>query len=69
MSSLDDIANQAKGLADKVQDLAAEHPDQLESALDKIGDVVNDKTSGKFSGQIDQAEESVLGRLKADDKA
>ena len=40
---------------DKAKDLAAEHSDQVQKGLDKLEDVVDDKTDHKYSEQIDNA--------------
>jgi hypothetical protein len=51
MGFLDD----AKKLGDKAKDLVVEHEDQVEKGLDKVADVVDDKTKGKHSDKIDDA--------------
>ncbi|MFI6154897.1 antitoxin [Kitasatospora sp. NPDC051170] len=42
-----------KNLADKATDLAKEHSDVLGQGLEKVGDVIDDRTDGKYSGHID----------------
>lgn len=58
MGFLDDAKKQAEQLAD-------EHPDQLEklsdTAIDRAGDAADQATGGKYAHQVDQAQE------KADD--
>ncbi|MFB7471542.1 antitoxin [Kitasatospora sp. NPDC056184] len=44
-----------KNLADKATDLAREHGGAITQGLDKVADVIDDKTDGKYSGQIDTA--------------
>lgn len=39
---------------DKAKDLAAEHEDKVSDGIDKVADMVDDKTGGKYSDQIDQ---------------
>ncbi|WP_433203950.1 antitoxin [Dactylosporangium sp. CS-047395] len=39
---------------DKVKDLADQHDEKVDQALDKIGDVVDDKTGNKYSDHIDK---------------
>ncbi|MGI5242542.1 antitoxin [Dactylosporangium sp. CA-139066] len=39
---------------DKVKDLADQHDDKVDQALEKIGDVVDDKTGGKYTEHIDK---------------
>lgn len=42
---------------DKAKDLAAEHEDKVTDGIDKVADMVDDKTDGKYSDQIDQGAE------------
>jgi hypothetical protein len=51
MGFLDD----AKKLAEKAEDLAAEHSDEVKQGLDKVEDLADKATGGKFSDQIDSA--------------
>ncbi|CCH78892.1 conserved hypothetical protein [Nostocoides japonicum T1-X7] len=50
---------------EKLGELKAEHADQVEKvsdqAIDKAGDVVDEKTGGKYADQVDTAQQ------KADD--
>ena len=48
MGLLDNIKGALKGNTDKVQD-----------GIEKAADVIDDKTDGKYSDQIDMAEEKV----------
>ena len=34
-----------------------EHDDKVDQAIEKVGDVVDDKTGGKYSDQIDKAQD------------
>ena len=45
------------GIFDKVSDLAAQNADKVEAAIEQAGDFVDDKTGGKFAGQVDQAQQ------------
>lgn len=66
MSFLD----KAKDLAGKAEELAKDHPDQLDAGIDKAGNLVDKVTGGRFDDQIDsltgKAHESVH---KLDDSA
>ena len=42
--------------ADKARDYAQQNPDQARSFIDKIEDFVDEKTGGKYAGQVDQAQ-------------
>lgn len=59
MGFLDNV----KGLVDKGKELAAEHPDKVNQAIEKVGDLADDKTGGKFSGQVDAAENAAKNAL------
>lgn len=43
------------GFLDKIKDAAGNNADKIEGALDKVGDVVDDKTGHKYSDKIDGA--------------
>ena len=47
------------GFLDKVKDLAAQNADKVEAAIEKVGDIVDEKTEGKFKGVVDSAQEAV----------
>ncbi|WP_408015837.1 antitoxin [Rhodococcus chondri] len=55
--------DQVKGLVDKGKELAAEHPDQVNQAIDKVGDVADQKTGGKFSDKVDTAQDAAKNAL------
>ncbi|ADP82711.1 antitoxin [Pseudofrankia inefficax] len=40
-------------LKDKAEDLAGDHADAIKGGLEKAGDLVDDKTGGKYSDHID----------------
>ncbi len=42
---------------EKAKDLAAEHEDKVSDGIEKVADVIDDKTEGKYSDQIDQGVE------------
>jgi len=45
------------GMFDKIKDLAGEHADQVGDAIDKVADVVDDKTGSKYSEHIETGAE------------
>ncbi|HEY3561745.1 MAG TPA: antitoxin [Kribbella sp.] len=55
-------------MKDKAEDLASEHPDQVNEGLDKVGDFANEKTGGKFEDQIDKGQDFARDRLEGDDQ-
>jgi hypothetical protein len=56
MSMFDNIKDKAEGLVD-------EHGEQAGQGLDKAGDVVDEKTGGQHSAQIDQGVEQAKNAL------
>jgi hypothetical protein len=44
-------------MADKAKQLAGEHPDQADEGLDKVENVAEEKTGGRFDNQIQQGEQ------------
>jgi hypothetical protein len=51
-------------LTDKAKDLAGANPDKIDDVVEKIGDVVDDKTGGTHTDKIDAAEDKVKDALK-----
>jgi hypothetical protein len=47
---------------DKVKDLAHQHDEKVDQALEKAGDVVDDKTGGKYSEHIDKGVDAAQER-------
>ena len=45
------------GFLDKAKDLLAQNADKVETAIDKAGEFVDDKTQGKYSDTIHQVQE------------
>lgn len=56
-----------KNLADKAMGLVSQHADKVDDVIEKAGDVVDNKTGGKFAGQVDSAQEAAKNALR--DKA
>ncbi|UMB72110.1 antitoxin [Mycobacterium paraterrae] len=52
------------GFLDKAKDLLAQNADTVNSAIEKAGDFVDEKTDGKFAGVVDQAQEAAKNALK-----
>ena len=52
---------------EKLQDLAAQHPDQVEQlsdqAIERGGDAVDTATGGKYAEQVDQAQVKADGAI------
>lgn len=54
---------------DKAKDLAKEHGDKVDDILDKVADLVDDKTGGKHHEKIESAVDKAKSLLGRDDKA
>lgn len=57
------IGDKINELTQKAKGFARQHPDKVEQGLDKVGDIIDQKTGGKYSGQIDKGEEMLRQRL------
>ncbi|MFI6638485.1 antitoxin [Streptomyces sp. NPDC050504] len=53
-----------KDLKDKATKLAAQHGDAVSQGLEKVGDVVDDKTGHKHSDKIDTGVEKAKGFIQ-----
>ena len=57
------------GFLDKITDAVGDHAEQVEGAVDKAADLIDEKTGKKHSDQIDQAADKAKGLIeKLDDK-
>jgi hypothetical protein len=45
------------GLLDKAKDLLSQNADKVETAINKAGDFVDDKTQGKYSDTIHKVQQ------------
>lgn len=58
-------------LKHKVEDLAKDHPDQVEKASDKAidatGDLVDKSTGDKYEGQVEQGQQFLDGKVGGGD--
>jgi hypothetical protein len=51
------------GLLDKAKGLLGKHDEQAKQGIDKVADVVDDKTGGKHTEKIDDAAEKAKGAV------
>jgi hypothetical protein len=49
------------GLFDKAKQLADQHADKVEDAIDKAADAVDEKTGGKYAEHIDKGADAAKG--------
>ena len=56
------------GFLDKIKktakDAAEDHGDTIEGAIDKVADIADDKTGGKYSDQIEGGAEKAKGAVE-----
>ena len=45
------------GFLDDAKKLVDEHDEQVDEAIEKAGDLADDKTGGKYADQIDKAQD------------
>ncbi|WP_328382031.1 antitoxin [Streptomyces sp. NBC_00400] len=46
-------------MMDKIKSMLKGHESQTDKGVDKAGDMVDDKTQGKYKGQVDTAQEKM----------
>jgi hypothetical protein len=46
------------GLLDKIKGLLSQNADKVDEAIDKAGDIVDDKTQGKYKDTVDKVQEA-----------
>lgn len=56
--------DQLKDAAGKAADLAAKNADKLDPAIEKVGDMVDKQTGGKFEKQVDAAQQAAKKALR-----
>ncbi|GGX56635.1 antitoxin [Streptomyces fructofermentans] len=50
---------------DKIKGMLKGHPDQTSKGVDKAGDYADGKTQGKYSGQVDTAQDRLKDQFGA----
>lgn len=51
------------GIFDKIKDVAAQNPDKVEQGIEKVGDLIDQKTEGKYADKVDQAQDIAREKL------
>ena len=54
------------GLFDKVKNLAGQHADKVDGAIDKAADMADERTGGKYADHIDKGAEAAKGFVDGD---
>ena len=44
-------------IVDKVKQMLGQHPDQAKQGVERAGDMIDERTGGKYSDKIDKAQE------------
>ncbi|MFI5531084.1 antitoxin [Kitasatospora sp. NPDC051853] len=50
-------------MLDKLKQMIHGHEDTVRSGVDKAGDAVDEKTGGKYTGQVDTAQQKINEQL------
>ena len=51
------------GLLDDIKATADSHEGQIEQGIDKVGDIVDEKTDSKYVAQVDQAQDFLKDKI------
>ena len=57
------------GFLDKAKDLLGKHEEKVEGGLDKVADMVDEKTGGKYADHIDKGQDAAKGFIGDDEQA
>ncbi|MEW2518515.1 antitoxin [Actinacidiphila alni] len=55
-------------MLDKIKGMLKGHEDQARKGVDKAGDMVDQKTQGKYSGQVDQVQDKLNDQIGRSDQ-
>ncbi|MFI6846360.1 antitoxin [Kitasatospora sp. NBC_00085] len=51
-------------MMEKLKHMLKGHEDQADKAVDKAGDAVDERTQGKYSGQVDTGQEKLKDQFR-----
>jgi MT0933-like antitoxin protein len=51
------------GIFDRAKEALSGHGEQVEAVIDKAGDFIDEKTEGKYAGQVDQGQQMAKEKL------
>jgi hypothetical protein len=54
------------GIFDKAKDALSDHPEQVDKGIDKLGDLADQKTGGKYADKVDKGQDLARDRLGHD---
>lgn len=54
------------GFLDKAKHLLSQNADKVDTAIDKAGDIVDQKTQGKYAQHVDKAQDAAKNAIRKD---
>ncbi|MBU8829304.1 antitoxin [Mycolicibacterium goodii] len=54
------------GFLDKAKDLLWKNADKVDTVIDKAGDIVDQKTQGKYAQHVDKAQDAAKNAIRKD---
>lgn len=57
------------GIFDDIKKVADANEEKVEAAIDKVADIVDTKTDGAYTGQVDQAKQFLKDQVGPSDAA
>jgi len=45
------------GIFDKAKDALSEHSEHVDSGIERVGDLIDEKTGGKYADKVDQGQD------------
>lgn len=52
------------GLSEQISNAVAGHEDQVKAAVDRVGDLADERTGGQYAGQVDQAQDFLRSQVE-----
>jgi hypothetical protein len=52
------------GIFDKAKDALSQHSEHVETGIEKIGDLIDERTGGKFAEQVDKGQDLASERVR-----
>ncbi|MEJ5927871.1 antitoxin [Corynebacterium sp. H128] len=51
------------GIMDQAKDFAEKNPGKVDEIIEKVGDIVDSKTQGKYADKVDQAQQMAKEKM------
>ena len=52
------------GIFDKAKDALSEHSEHVDSGIERVGDLIDEKTGGKYADKVDQGQDLAGDKLR-----